>query len=580
MSERRVLWRLLRLVSPFAARMALATLLAFATIVSGVALMATSAYIIAGAALHPSIAQLQLAIVGVRFFGILRGLLRYAERYVSHQVTFDLLAHLRVWFYRSLEPLAPACLIQARSGDLLSRILADVQTLENFYLRALAPPLAAALVVVFMVAFMGSYHPQLAVVTLLALVLSGLGIPLLTLRLSQGVGRGAVRLRAELNSTLVDGIQGMADILAFGAEERHQARVHRLSQAWIALQARLARVSGLQAALTALAMTLTVVAILGVAVPLVNAGRLDGLYLAVLVLAVMASFEAVLPLPLAAANLESSSAAARRLFDIVDAQPVVHDPDRPSPEPSDYDLVVEHLSFRYAMDEPPALVDVSFELPQGQHLAIVGPSGSGKTTLVNLLLRFWEYQEGYIGLGGHDLRSYRAEDVRRMIAVVTQHTYLFGGTLRDNLRVAHPDATEADLLRALEQAQLREFSQALPEGLDTWIGEQGVRLSAGERQRLAIARALLRNAPLLILDEATANLDALTEQQVFTSLEQLMLGRTTLLITHRLVGLERMDRILVLRAGRAVEQGRHDQLLQADTLYRRMWEVQRQAFDR
>jgi ATP-binding cassette subfamily C protein CydC len=264
----------------------------------------------------------------------------------------------------------------------------------------------------------------------------------------------------------------------------------------------------------------------------------------------------------------------------VDAQPVVRDPDRPSPEPSDYSLVVEHLSFRYAMDEPPALVDVSFELPQGQHLAIVGPSGSGKTTLVNLLLRFWEYQEGYIGLGGHDLRSYRAEDVRRMIAVVTQHTYLFGGTLRDNLRVAHPDATEADLLRALEQAQLREFSQALPEGLDTWIGEQGVRLSAGERQRLAIARALLRNAPLLILDEATANLDALTEQQVFTSLEQLMLGRTTLLITHRLVGLERMDRILVLRAGRAVEQGRHDQLLQADTLYRRMWEVQRQAFDR
>lgn len=580
MSEQRVLWRLLCLVAPYAARMALATLLGCATIVSGVALMATSAYIIAGAALHPSIAQLQLAIVGVRFFGILRGLLRYAERYVSHQVTFELLAHLRVWFYRSIEPLAPAHLIQAHSGDLLSRIVADVQTLENFYLRALAPPLAAGLVLILMTAFMGSYHFQLGVVMLLSLVLAGLGIPTLTLHLSKAAGRDAIRLRADLNSTLVDGIQGMADLLAFGAEEQHRARVHRLSRAWIDLQARLARASGLQSALMALAVTLTTLIILWVAVPLVNAGRLDGVYLAVLVLAAIASFEAIQPLPMATANLESSRVAARRLFDIVDARPVVRDPDGPLPKPNDYSLRLEHLRFRYAPDEPLALQDISFELPQGQCLGIVGPSGSGKTTLVNLLLRFWEYQEGYIGLGGHDLRSYQAEELRRIMAVVTQHTYLFGGTLRDNLRVACPEATEAAMWHALEQAQLREFAQALPEGLDTWIGEQGVRLSGGERQRLAIARALLRNAPLLILDEATAHLDALTERQVLESLGHLMAGRTTLLITHRLVGLETADHILVLRAGRVIERGQHAELLQADTFYRRMWEAQRQAFDR
>ena len=580
MSEQRVLWRLLCLVAPYAARMALATLLGCATIVSGVALMATSAYIIAGAALHPSIAQLQLAIVGVRFFGILRGLLRYAERYVSHQATFELLAHLRVWFYRSIEPLAPAHLIQAHSGDLLSRIVADVQTLENFYLRALAPPLAAGLVLILMTAFMGSYHFQLGVVMLLALVLAGLGIPMLTLHLSKAAGRDAICLRADLNSTLVDGIQGMADLLAFGAEEQHRARVHQLSRAWIDLQARLARASGLQSALMALAITLTTLVILWVAVPLVNAGRLDGVYLAVLVLAAIASFEAIQPLPMAAANLESSRVAARRLFDIVDARPLVRDPDGPSPDPNDYSLRLERLRFRYAPDEPLALQDISFELPQGQCLGIVGPSGSGKTTLVNLLLRFWEYQEGYIELGGHDLRSYQAEELRRIMAVVTQHTYLFGGTLRDNLRVACPDATEAAMWHALEQAQLREFAQALPEGLDTWIGEQGVRLSGGERQRLAIARALLRNAPVLILDEATAHLDTLTERQVLESLRHLMAGRTTLLITHRLVGLEAAHHILVLRAGRVIERGQHAELLQADTFYRRMWEAQRQAFDR
>lgn len=580
MSDQHVLWRLLRLVAPYAGHMALAALLGFATIVSGVALMATSAYIIASAALHPSIAELQLAIVGVRFFGIVRGLLRYAERYVSHQATFELLAHLRVWFYRSIEPLAPARLIHARSGDLLSRIVADVQTLENFYLRALAPPLAAGLVLVFMIAFMGSYHPQLALVMLLMLALAGLGIPMLALRLSKGTGRDVVRLRSELNSSLVDGIQGMADLLAFGAEERHQARVRQLSQAWIALQARLTRASGLQSALMALSVTLTALAILGVAVPLVNSGRLDGVYLAVLVLAAIASYEAIQPLPMAAVNLEGSRAAARRLFDIADARPAVRDVDGPSPEPTDYSLRLEHVCFRYAPDEPPALQDISFELPQGQHLGLVGSSGSGKSTLVNLLLRFWDYQEGYIGLGGHDLRCYRTEDIRRMMAVVTQHTYLFGGTLRDNLRVACPDASEAAMWQALEQAQLGGFAQALPEGLDTWIGEQGVRLSGGERQRLAIARALLRNAPFLILDEATANLDALTERQLLESLGQLMIGRTTLLISHRLVGLEAADHILVLRAGRVIEQGRHAELLQADTYYRRMWKAQQQAFDR
>jgi ATP-binding cassette subfamily C protein CydC len=262
----------------------------------------------------------------------------------------------------------------------------------------------------------------------------------------------------------------------------------------------------------------------------------------------------------------------------------VRDPVNPSPQPDDYSLVVDDLRFTYSPSEAAALDGVSFRLPQGGRLTVVGASGSGKTTLVNLLLRFWDYREGHIRLGGNELRDYRAEDVRRLVAVVSQNTHLFNGTLRDNLLMAlpadrskHGQAKEDDLWHALRQVQLEAFVRCLPDGLDTWIGEQGLRLSGGERQRVSIARALLRDAPILILDEVTANLDTLTEREVLQALDTLMDGRTSLIITHRLVGLRATDEVLVLQSGRVLERGRHDELLQADTVYRRMWALQYQV---
>jgi len=386
-----------------------------------------------------------------------------------------------------------------------------------------------------------------------------------------------VTTRSELNVALLDGVQGAAELLAFGQEERQQKRVQSLSRELIGLQGRMAWISGLHGSLVGLLMNLATLAVLVVAIPLVSQARLDGVYLAVLILAVIASFEAVYPLPQALQYLGNSLEAARRLFEIVDAEPVVSEPPGPSPSPRDYGLQAKDLSFCYGAGEPLALAGVSFTLPQGGCLAVVGPSGAGKSTLVNLLLRFWEPGEGRILLGGHDLREYRQEDLRRMISVVSQHTHLFNTTLRANLLLARPDAGDADLTRAAQGARLHEFVQTLPQGYDTWIGEQGLRLSAGQRQRLAIARALLKDAPILILDEATANLDPLTEREVMEAIYDLMVGRTTVIITHRLVGLEVADEILVLQAGKVVERGRHHDLIQMGGLYRRMWELQNQV---
>ena len=557
--------------------MSLAALLGFATIASGVGLMTASAYIIAKAATQPSIADLQVAIVGVRFFGIARGVFRYLERLVSHQVNFRLLARLRVWFYESLEPLAPARLTKYRSGDILSRIVADVETLEHFYVRVIAPPVVAVLVAALMWFFMGSVAPPLAVTLMIFLALAGIGVPLVTRLLSQGPGRCLVNLRSELNAALVDGVQGVAELLVFGAEERQQRRVGTLSRELAVLQQRMAWIEGLGSSLTGLLMNLATLAVLILAIPLVTAGELDGIALAVLALAVIASFEAIVPLPSAAQYLENSLEAGRRLFEIVDAEPEVHDPATPSPALRDYGLRLKDVSFCYEAGGPAALDGISFSLPQGGSLAVVGPSGAGKSTLVNLLLRFWEYDAGEITLGGHELRAFQGQALRHVMSVVSQHTHLFNATVRDNLLLARPDASQADLERAARRAQVHDFVESLPQGYDTYIGEQGVKLSGGQRQRLAIARALLKDAPILILDEPTANLDSLTEREVMGAIQSLMAGRTTLIISHRLVGLEAVDEILVLRAGKIVERGSHHDLWQMGGFYRRVWELQHQV---
>ena len=539
----------------------LSVLLGASTVASSVALMGTSAYLISAAALRPSIAALEVAIGGVRFFGLARGVLRYLERLASHNANFRLLARLRVWFYRAVEPLAPARLADYRAGDLLTRAVEDINTLEDFFVRALAPPAAAALVLVGVCWFTIGYAPSSALALGGAFLLAGLAAPLLLLALSRAPARRQVALRASLNALLTDGIQGLADTLAFGAEGEQQARLNDLNAELAALERRQAWIAGLSAALMSLFSHGGAWAVLVLAIPLVAAGRLEGVMLAVLALAAQASFEAAAPLPQSALTFESSLAAGRRLFEIAEDQAAVVIPPVPITLPPATRLEVRGLRFRYAPDDPPALDGLDLDLAPGRSVALVGPSGAGKTTLMRLLLRLWDYSEGQIRLGGADLRCLDPEAVRSRFAVVAQNPYIFDATIEENLRLARPWATQDELLGSLEAAHLADFVSRLPQGLNTWVGEHGLRLSGGERQRLALARALLQDAPILLLDEPVAHLDALTARAVLEAILASARGRSLLLCTHSLILLEQVDEICVLRGGRIVERGDFGSLL-------------------
>lgn len=579
-NQKSILPRLLAFLRGNWHRVALSVLIGSITIGSSVALMGTSAWLISTAAIATSVADLGVSVVGTRLFGITRGIFRYLERLVSHDVTFRLLSRLRVWFYEKLEPLAPARLMEFRAGDLLARIIGDVETLENFYVRVVSPPLTAAIVGIFTSIFLASFYPILAPVFLIFFLSLGIVLPAIAQITSRKSAEQTITLRGDLHTRLVDGIQGMADLLAYGHADERLAQIASNGLDYGNAQRRMAQVTGVHAGLSTLLTNLGMWTILFLCIPQVTNGNLAGPMLASLTLLTFASFEAVTPLPLAAQMWNSSREAARRLFEVVDTEPEIKDNIRYSKiDERVSNIDFSNLSFTYPNQSTPALQHVTFNLKPETSLAIVGPSGAGKSTLANLLLRFWEYSSGEITLSGESLKELNQDRVRERIGLVSHNTYFFNTSIYENLRFARRRVTKEEVEAATKSAQIHDFILSLPKGYDTMIGEQGLRLSGGERQRLAIARVLIKDAPILILDEPTANLDPLTEKQVLDTLFRVMKRKTSLLITHRLIGLENVNEIIVMNHGQIVERGTHDQLKNRDGLYRRLLDLQNRILE-
>ncbi len=548
--------RLLALAGMPAGRVGLSVLLGALAVGFGIALMATAGYLISRAAEHPPILSLTVTIVLVRFFGLARPIARYLERLASHDLALRALARIRARLYARIEPLAPAELGAFRRGDLLSRMVGDVDTLQGLYLRGVGPPLVAVLTGAACVVATAIVLPEAAAILAMGLIVGGIAVPALAAYLGRAAGRRQAAARGELSALLVELLRGAPELVVYGRDRDTMARVHEADAELARLGRRDALTAGLAEALSVLVAGLTAAGVLAVAVSAHDAGALDRVLVATLALLALASFEAVAPLPGTARELASLLASGRRILELTDRAPQIADPPRPAPPPESATVALEFATARYADEEKPALSGVDLRLDPGRRVALVGPSGAGKTTVVNLLLRFLDPEEGRVTLAGRDLREYRQEDVRRTFALAGQEAHVFDSTIRENLRLARPAASENELHDVLDRVRLAEWVAGLPDGIDTRVGEEGTELSGGQRQRVVLARALLADAPVLVLDEPTAHLDPATAEALMDDVLGAAEERTVLLITHRQEGLARMDEVHTLVHGRTTVECR------------------------
>jgi ATP-binding cassette, subfamily C, bacterial CydC len=570
-AARRPLLRLLRLARPLRSQLLLSVVAGAAAIGCGVALLAVSGFLLARASEHPSILAISVAVVAVRAFSIGRGVSRYVERLASHDVAFRVLADIRVAIYRRLERLAPAGLAAFRSGDLMARLISDVDATQDLFIRGIGPPLAAALVGGAAVTLCLLILAPAGGVLALGLLAAGVAVPVLAVIASRRSARATAPARGELGATMTDLLSGAAELQAFGAQDAALAAAAAADKQLTELAGRSAVAAGLGSGLTMASSGLTLWGVLVLGVAAVGDGALTRVPLAVVTLTALAAFEAVITLPAAALQLGASRASARRISTVLDAADPVAEPAVPRPLPAGpVHIKLRGVQVQYAPDEPLALDGLDLDLSAGRRVALIGPSGAGKSTVASVLLRFCDLAGGAVTLGGADLADYAADDVRTVIGGCPQDPHIFGTSVRDNLRLARTGASDEELADAADRARLLTWIRSLPRGWDTQVGVRGAAMSGGERQRLALARALLADPAVLILDEPTAHLDPTARAALTADLLAVTRGRTTLLITHELEGLDEVDEIVVLDHGQVVQRGTHQQLACSEGLYQRM----------
>jgi ATP-binding cassette subfamily C protein CydC len=570
----RLLWRLVKLLTPYKWWMLLGIFLSSLTLLANIVLMGVSGWFITSMALA-GLAEVSMNYFSpaalIRAAAIIRTAGRYAERLVSHEATFRVLASIRIWFYQRLEPLVPEIIENYHGGDLFSRIRADIDSLDNFYIRVLIPLCVALIVMLIVFAFVAQYSFLLAMVILSNLIFAGLIIPLLLVKFGEKPGQALVELGTKMRISCVDGIQGLAELTVLGALEQQAEELKREGRALVKTQEHLAKLSSFGTASNLFFSNLAMWLILLFGIPLVSQHELAPAEFVMLILLTLAAFEAVIPLSGAFHLLGQIKTAAMRLFEIVDQKSRITEPFVGQQKPDEFIWQLKSVNFSYCPsppainrelnDRPFILNDINFNLTPGKKIAIIGASGTGKSSLMQLLLRQRQPQSGTILLSGHTLEQYRSEDIRSWISIVPQKPYLFNRSILENLKLAKPDATTLEIEQVMAISQLSDFVHSQAEGLQTWVGETGVKLSGGQIKKIAIARALLKPHQLLILDEPSEGLDqqtsAILMENIIHSLEQ----RALILITHQLSGLEQFDEILLMDNGTIMDRGDYTKLI-------------------
>jgi ATP-binding cassette subfamily C protein CydC len=547
----------------------LGIILAIVTLLASIGLLALSGWFLAASSLA-GLAGLytfnyMLPAAGVRGAAIFRTAGRYAERVVSHDATFRVLSHLRVFTFKKILPLSPGGMARFRQAELLNRLVADVDTLDHLYLRVISPMVSAAVVIVVVTFGLSWLDGPLALtlggILLLLLVL----IPPVFYRAGQPIGKELTLLRSQYRTDLTAWLQGQAELVVFGALDGFRQRINATEQRWQRRQWQQASLGGMAQAVMILASGLTVTLLLWLAAAGIGGDTQPGALIALFAFAALASFEAMMPVAGAFQHLGQVIASATRVKQIIDQQPTVTFPaNGPAVQPG-ATLQLSAVTFTYPDQSLPVLSNVALDISAGEHIALLGRTGCGKSTLLQLLTRAWNPDSGEIQLNGQPLSTYDEATLRAMTTVVSQRVHIFSSTLRENLRIASADASDEALNHVLRQVGLDKLLEN--EGLNAWLGEGGRQLSGGEQRRLGIARALLHQAPLLLLDEPTEGLDAETEQQILALLRQHCRGKTLILVTHRLYGLEHLDRICVMDGSNIVEQGNHEALMHQQGRY-------------